>query len=79
MFGMTAKEWKNTTGIKDGNIRDYATVEQLIVLTNLESFNAEFISRGMLKEARIRELNKIAVKQMESFSNNKAIAKLTEK
>ncbi len=79
MFNMTAKEWRETTGIKNGNIRDYANINQLIVLSNLESINAEYIADGLPKEERIEKLNKIAVRQMNSLINNKSLNKLIEK
>jgi hypothetical protein len=49
LFGMTAKEWRDANKDKDGNVRDYASVEQLIVLSNLESINAELINNPTLK------------------------------
>lgn len=79
LFGMTAKEWRDRNKDKKGNIRDFATIEQLIVLSNLESINAEFISKGMKPEDRLVELNRIARTQLTSFLNNGNIKKIDEK
>lgn len=67
LFGMTAKEWKNITqgDKKRGNLRDNASPEQLLVLANLETHNAEFIKDGLSQEERLQKLNEIAIYQME--------------
>lgn len=67
LFGMTAKE---------GNIRDYATTEQLVVLANLESLNAVFIGQGVEQFDRLKSLNEIAITQMLSLTQNPNIKKL---
>ena len=64
LFGMTAKEWRVQNPDKKGNIRDYATGEQLLVLSNLENLNAEFIKVGLDQEERLERLNEIAIYQM---------------
>lgn len=64
LFGMTAKEWKEKNPTLNGNIRDEATTEQLLVLSNLENLNAEFIKLGMDKQERLKRLNEAAIHQM---------------
>lgn len=71
LFGKTAREWRNENPDAKGNIRDYATIEQLIVLVNLENLNANFIEKGMEQRQRLMELNKIARTQLKSLLNNK--------
>ena len=64
LFGITAKEWREANSDLKGNIRDYATINQLICLSNLENLNAVFIQKGMEQSERLTELNKIAIQQM---------------
>ncbi len=64
LFGMTAKEWREENPNLKGNIRDYATINQLICLSNLENLNAVFINDGMSQAERLRKLNTIAIQQM---------------
>ena len=64
MFGMTAKEWRDANPDLKGNIRDYATINQLICLSNLENLNAVFINDGLSQAERLRKLNTIAIQQM---------------
>ena len=64
LFGITAKEWRDENSDLKGNIRDYATINQLICLSNLENLNAVFIQKGMEQSERLTELNKIAIQQM---------------
>lgn len=64
LFGMTAKEWRDDNPDQKGNIRDYATINQLICLANMENLNAVFINKGMGQQERLTELNKIAIQQM---------------
>jgi len=64
LFGMTAKMWRSQNPDKKGNIRDHATGEQLLVLSNLENLNAEFIKVGLDQEERLERLNEIAIYQM---------------
>lgn len=76
LFGMTAKEWRSKHPEKDGNVRDDATVEQLVVLTSLESQNALLIQQGCSHSDRLVTLNQLAIKQMQSLLNNPSVNKL---
>ena len=64
MFGMTAKQWREANQELKGNIRDYATINQLICLSNMENLNAVFINDGLPQTERLEKLNKIAIQQM---------------
>lgn len=64
LFGITAKQWRLENPDKKGNIREFATIEQLTVLSNLESHNAEFIKEGLDQDERLDRLNKIAIEHM---------------
>jgi len=64
LFGMTAKTWRDNNLDKEGNIRDYATVDELICLANLENLNSVFINDGMTQPERIEKLNRVAISQM---------------
>jgi len=64
LFGCTAKEWRGVNPILKGNMRDYATVEQLLVLANLEGMNAELIHMGISQSERLKRLNEMAIRQM---------------
>lgn len=64
LFGMTAAEWRRANPCKDGNMRDHATIEQLLVLANLENVNALYIGKGMPQKQRIEELNRLARQQL---------------
>lgn len=64
LFGMTASEWRIQNPEKQGNIRDYANVSELICLANLENLNALFINEGMPQDIRLKRLNQIAISQM---------------
>ncbi len=61
LFGMTAKQWRDTNPNEKGNIRDYATIQQLVVLSNLESINAMLIAQDMPQSKRLIQLNTIAI------------------
>ncbi|HEY5368194.1 MAG TPA: KilA-N domain-containing protein [Hanamia sp.] len=76
LFGKTAKEWREKNPGKDGNTRDYATLEQLVVLSNMESINALLIQQEIPKNERLLQLNKIAITQMKSLLSNKSINNL---
>ena len=76
LFGLTAKEWRESNPDKKGNVRDYASLEQLVVLSNMESINALLISQGIAPSERLNELNKVAITQMKSLVKNKAIKQL---
>ncbi len=65
LFGKTAKQWSEQNPKLEGNMRDYATTEQLVVLANLESLNAQFIKDGLEAEDRLLKLNKIAIEQLQ--------------
>jgi hypothetical protein len=78
LFGVSALEWRRANPDKDGNMRDHATIEQLLVLANLENVNALFISKGMVQEERIAELNRLAIQQLaQLFENNSVIGMKT--
>lgn len=76
LFGLTAKDWRDCNASKEGNIRDYSTVEQLVVLSNLESMNAEFIKEGLSQSERLKKLNEIAIGQMKSLLGSSSIKRL---
>lgn len=78
LFGMTAKQWRDANPEADGNIRDAATIEQLVVLSNLESINAVLIHQGLLQSERLMQLNKIAITQMKSLLGNTNLKKLNK-
>ena len=69
MFGMTAKQWRELNPELNGNIRDYATINQLICLSNMENLNAVFINDGVAQRERLERLNKIAIQQMKVLEN----------
>lgn len=79
MFGRTAKEWRDQNPQKEGNLRDYANVSQLVVLANLEALNSEFIKDSIVQEERLIKLNKIAISQMISLIDNKSFKRLDNK
>ena len=70
MFGMTAKQWRDANPDKKGNIRDYATINELICLSNMENINAVLINDGMPQGERLVKLNQIAIQQMQVLENN---------
>ena len=76
LFGKTAQEWRKQNPKKEGNIRDYSTIEQLLVLANLESMNAEFIRMKMPQAERLKKLNAMAITQLKSLIGNSALKKL---
>ncbi len=76
LFGTTAKQWRDVNPKSEGNIRDAATIEQLVVLSNLESINAVLIHQGLTQSERLVQLNKIAIAQMKSLVGNKQLKKL---
>lgn len=77
LFGITAKQWREMNPDLKGNIRDYATINELICLSNMENLNAIFINDGMSQSERLLKLNQIAIHQMKILenSNNKKILK----
>ena len=76
LFGMTAKEWKDKNPNVSGNMRDYANIPQLVILSNLENVNAELINQGMEQSKRLERLNEIAKKQFQTLQNSKSIEKI---
>ena len=70
MFGKTAKMWREENPDLKGNIRDYATINELICLSNMENLNAVFIEQGMSQSERLVKLNQIAIQQMRVLENN---------
>ncbi len=76
MFGMTAKQWREANPDLKGNIRDYATINELICLSNMENLNALFIEQGMPQSERLIKLNQIAIHQMSVLESNDADRKL---
>jgi len=79
LFGMTAKQWRDQNPNLKGNIRDYSSIEQLLVLANLESLNAEFIRMELSQGERLKKLNKIGIEQMKSLIGQASIKKLKDK
>ncbi len=76
LFGKTAQQWRAEYPNAEGNIRDAATIEQLVVLSNMESINAVLIRQGLPQSERLIQLNAIAITQMKSLVSNKNIQKL---
>ena len=70
LFGMTAKEWREKNPNKKGNIRDYASINELICLANLENTNSIFINEGMQQSDRLYKLNQIAISQMKILTKD---------
>ena len=76
LFGQTAQQWQIQNPEKDGNIRDYAELEQLVVLSNMESINAVLIHQGLPQSKRLIQLNEVAITQLRSLLGNKLLDKL---
>ncbi len=76
LFGKTAKEWRDENQGKEGNLRDYADVTQLVILANLEGINAELIRQKLSQSNRLVQLNQIAIIQMRSLLNSSRLKKL---
>jgi hypothetical protein len=78
LFGKTAQQWRNENPTATGNIRDMATIEQLVVLSNMESINAMLINQGLPQNQRLYQLNQLAITQMKSLLKHQAsLNKLT--
>jgi len=77
LFGMTAKDWREANPNEKGNMRDYATLEQLVVLSNMESINALLIQQKLTQAERLQQLNNTAITQMQTLLNNKTMKALT--
>jgi KilA-N domain len=78
LFGQTAKQWRDTNPDMEGNMREYATIEQLLVLANIEGMNAELIHMGLTQGERLKRLNAIAIRQMQVLTSASAIKQLKE-
>ena len=78
LFGQTAREWRDAHPDDKGNIRDFATLEQLVVLSNLESINSVLIHQGLSAPERLQQLNQTARTQMQSLLDNAAMKQLRE-
>jgi hypothetical protein len=76
LFGQTAKQWRDANPKLDGNMRDYASVEQLLVLANIEGMNAELIHMALPQGERLKRLNEIAIRQMRVLTGATAIKQL---
>lgn len=76
LFGKTAVQWRIENPDSSGNMRDQASLEQLVVLSNLESLNAVFIQQGLPQNDRLLQLNKIAIQQLTTLLNNTSLKKL---
>lgn len=77
LFGQTAKQWRDKNPDKEGNIRDYANVTQLVCLANLETLNAHFIQQGIEQSQRLELLNKTAIQQMRLLLEDKSLQQLS--
>lgn len=78
LFGKTAQEWQAAKPKLEGNMREYASIEQLLVLANMESMNAELIHMGLSQGERLRRLNAIAIRQMQVLTTAPALKQLKE-
>jgi len=76
LFGKTAKQWREENPKEKGNVRDMATIDQLVVLSNLESLNSVLIQQGVEQSQRLKKLNNVAITQMKSLLNHKKISRL---
>jgi hypothetical protein len=76
LFGQTAKQWRDANPKLEGNMREYATIEQLLVLANIEGMNAELIHMGLSQGDRLKRLNEIAIRQMQVLTSASAIKQL---
>lgn len=76
LFGQTAKQWRDANPDAQGNVRDHAPLEQLVVLTNLESLNAVLIRQGLTQADRLHKLNEIAISQMRTLLANDTMKQL---
>ncbi|KRA35028.1 DNA-binding protein [Rhodanobacter sp. Root627] len=78
LFGQTARQWRAANPAQAGNMRDEASVEQLLVLANIEGMNAEFIHMGLAQGERLKRLNAIAIRQMQTLTARPAAPRLKE-
>lgn len=77
IFGKTSADWRYENPNLEGNIRDFATIEQLVVLSNLESINAVLITQGLSASDRLLQLNKIAIQQLKTLINSTSLKKMS--
>ncbi|MDR1190416.1 MAG: KilA-N domain-containing protein [Verrucomicrobiales bacterium] len=75
LFGKTAAQWREQNPAADGNVRDHAALEQLVVLSNMESINALLIRQALPQSERLRQLNRVAITQMRSLVENRNLTK----
>jgi hypothetical protein len=68
LFGQTARQWRDANPKLEDNMREYATIEQLLVLANIEGMNAEFIHMDLPQGERLKRLNQIAIRQMQTLT-----------
>lgn len=78
LFGITAKEWRAQNPDLKGNMRDHATIEQLVMIINLQSLNAELIKDGLGQDERLQRLNEAAIDQMRSILDSASTSKLLQ-
>ena len=76
LFGMTARQWRDANPKLEGNLREYASIEQLLVLANIEGMNAEFIHMDLPQHERLKRLNGIAIRQMQILTASHAVRQL---
>ena len=76
LFGITAKQWRESNKNVDGNIRDSASIEQLVVLSNIESINSVLIHQGLKQSERLQQINQVAISQMKSLLGNRNLKNL---
>jgi len=76
LFGQTAKQWREANPSLEGNMREFASVEQLLVLANIEGMNAEFIAMGLSQGDRLKRLNEIAIRQLQVLTAAPALKRL---
>ena len=79
LFGQTARQWRDANPKLEGNLREYASVEQLLVLANIEGMNAEFIHMALPQSERLKRLNEIAIRQMQTLTAGNAIRRIVPK
>ena len=79
LFGQTAKQWRDANPEQEGNMREYASVEQLLVLANIEGMNAEFIRMGLVQGERLTRLNEIAIRQLQVLTAQGGFRVLSDK
>ncbi len=78
LFGKTAKQWRNENPNLKGNMRDYADIRQLLVLSNIENLNAEMINEKIPQDIRLEKLNNIAIRQLQILENDKCFEQLKQ-